>query len=185
MRTKREINNKKKSVVIILIIILVILAAALGIFILNRNNEPETTSKSPTAQSNYNSGGNHQNSSSGNVTQGGATDNNGKATNQSTSQSQWKTSDSGVIILKEPITPAVIKNGDEFSGVATNLDKIEYRLVDNAAGVIAQGELNVVNDNFSGNLQFQTKGGLGRLDVYSYDSQGREINSVELTVTLQ
>jgi len=52
-------------------------------------------------------------------------------------------------------------------------------------GVISQGIIQVVNGKFSATVNFPSHSNSGRLDVYSTDSNGKEINEVQLNVTLQ
>lgn len=183
MRVHKKIKSKKLVIMIIVIIAVLGVGGYFGFQIIQKANQPKTTSRSVTAQSNYTSGDNKTNSSSNDASQGGATDNNGKVSgDQTTIESDWKKSDSGVVILKEPIGGNTIKSGDEFSGTASGLDSVEYRLVDDTAGVIAQGEVSVVNGSFSGNLQFKPRSSSGVFKVYSFNAQGQEINSSEIEV---
>jgi Flp pilus assembly protein TadG len=184
IKNKKSISKKR---IIIASVLIVLFGSGIAFSYMyyhqNSNQIAKTTSTTPTAQSNYTKGDNRQNANSNTVTQGGAIDNSGK-TSSTSEQSQWKVSDSGVITLKQPLSGSTLKSGDELSGAAT-LDKVQYRLVDNQTGVIAQGALNVVNGNFSGTLQFRAQSGSGILVIYSFDGQSREINRVEIPVTLQ
>lgn len=74
-----------------------------------------------------------------------------------------------------------MKPGGDVYGVAT-VDKVQYRLIDNTAGVISQGFINVVNGNFSAAITFKPYASTGRLDVYSLDANGREVNEVQVPV---
>jgi hypothetical protein len=173
-KTKKPVNTSRKIIILIAIIIVASLAVGVWhVLSVRTDNTPSVTTHNNQQQS----------SNTGDMTQGGATDNSGKATTSSP-KNQWNISDSGVITLKVPISSAVLQNNGEISGSAT-IETIYYRLVDNAAGVIAQGSLNVVNGNYSGNLQFTSKSSDGKLVVYSFDNQGREINRVEIPVILK
>jgi cell division protein FtsI/penicillin-binding protein 2 len=172
-KIKKPVNISKKIIILIFIIIVAFITAGIWYTLSVRtDNTPSTTA--------HNS---QQSSNTGDITQGGAIDNNGKATTDS-QKDQWNISDSGAITLKTPASSATLQNGNEISGSAT-IDAIHYRLVDNAAGVIAQGSLNVVNDNYSGNLQFTSRGSNGTLVIYSFDNQGREINRIAIPVVLK
>jgi hypothetical protein len=124
-----------------------------------------------------------QNSSSGSTTQGGAIDKNGQSS-VSNPQKQWAISSSGSITLKQPINNMKLNTGDEISGSA-KVSKVQYRIVDDAIGVISQGELNVVSGEFAGSLQFHPKGTSGSLVVFSFDEQSREINEIEISVRFE
>ena len=186
IKNKNNIKHKKALIIGLIILAMLIAGVVLAIVFSKKNSDDSahTTSTAPAAQSNYTNGDSRENASSSTTTQGGATDNHGQSSSSSVDQTTWKTSDSGVITLKRPVSGSALKLGDELSGAAA-LDKIQYRLVDNAVGVIAQGSLSVVNGDFSGTLQFHAQSKTGLLVVFSFDSQGREINRVEIPVTLQ
>jgi hypothetical protein len=119
------------------------------------------------------------NSASSNA--GGATDTHGSIPASSDS-SQWTSSASGAITVKNPAPNSTLKNNDILSGSAKT-GAIHYRLNDNEVGVIAQGVLGVVNGNFSGTLHFTPHGTGARLDVFSTDDQGVEYNEVQINVS--
>lgn len=113
---------------------------------------------------------------------GGSTDTNGQ-TSATTDPSQWTTSSSGLVTVKQPIANSTLKSGDSLSGSAKNVSKVNWRLVDDKVGVIATGALNVVNGNFSGILHFNPQGNSGHLDVFSTNSQGVEYNEVRIDLS--
>ncbi len=112
--------------------------------------------------------------------QGTAIDTHGSQT--STDPKQWVTSKSGDITVKQPSANATIKPGAVVAGSA-KVNQVQYRLIDDQTGVIAQGPLSVVNGNFSGSLQFQAHSSGGRLDVFSFDPSGAEINEVQIIIS--
>jgi hypothetical protein len=116
----------------------------------------------------------------GGSTEGGAKDTNGTA-GASTDPGKWVVSQSGNITVKQPIANASLKSGGILSG-SSKLDKVNFRLIDSNVGVIAQGTLSVVNGNFSGTLSFTPQGATGRLDVFSTDAEGVELNEVQISV---
>ena len=73
---------------------------------------------------------------------GGSQDTNGTAIT-TTSPNQWITSQSGNITLKQPVANATLHDGDIISGSA-KVNKVNFRLIDNKTGVIAQGTLNII-----------------------------------------
>ena len=115
------------------------------------------------------------------IDQGGATDKSGQPTNVSTSPSQWSTSASGLTVLKTPIKGGTFKPGDSVSGTASG-DKVQFRLIDNSVGVIAQGPISVVNGTFTATVDFKAYSSSGRLDIFNVDPNGRETNEVQVTV---
>jgi hypothetical protein len=117
----------------------------------------------------------------GDRTIGGATDTNGSAS-ASSNASQWTVSKSGNITLKQPLPNTKLQPGDLISGSA-KVDRVNFRLIDDRIGVISQGALSVVNGNFSGTLNFTSHASTGRLDVFSTDSQGVELNEVQISVS--
>lgn len=125
--------------------------------------------------------GDHLISSTNSVAQGGgAVDQNGQATTN-TAPSQWITSSSGNITLKQPVANQTFKSGGTLAGSA-KIDQVQYRIIDNKVGKIAEGPINVVNGNFSAILKFTTNSTSGRIDVFSYNSSGAEINEVTASI---
>jgi len=110
-----------------------------------------------------------------------ATDNQGATPSSSTNSSQWTVSTSGLVTVKQPASNSLLKSGDSLFGSA-KVSQVQYRLIDNQVGVLAQGPLNVVDGNFSATLHFRAVANTGRLDVFSFDSQGAEVNEVQIPV---
>lgn len=184
---KKQARKQKSSFgrVLLLVILLLVLAGA-GYLVYHhyrRPQEAKTTSKEATAQNNYSSGKNRP-TSSGNASQGGAVDEHGNTTPPSSSESQWTTSSSGLITLESPITNGLLQSGDTIEGTA-KVSTVQYRLVDTDVGVLAQGPLSVVNGSFAGKIQFQPKATTGQLDIFSYDSEDDEINSIAIPVQFE
>lgn len=111
---------------------------------------------------------------------GGASDTGGQTTTPS-SGSQPITSASGNITVDQPSPNATISNGATLSGTAT-VSQVQFNLIDNNVGLIARGTLNVVNGKYSGTLNFNSSATSGRLDVFSTEPNGRQINEVEIAV---
>ncbi|HVX58689.1 MAG TPA: hypothetical protein VG964_03045 [Candidatus Saccharimonadales bacterium] len=134
----------------------------------------DNTSKAPAA------GNSSSKSTSTTLPQGGATDTHGQAA-PSTPASNWTTSSSGLLTLQSPAANSTLKSGDLLAGTA-KVDQIEYRLVDDQVGVLAQGSLSVVSGKFSGKINFSPKASTGQLDVFSYNASGAETNEVQVPV---
>lgn len=94
------------------------------------------------------------------------------------------TSESGVISVISPQPNSRLSSGDRLSGSA-NVERVQYRLIDNNIGVIAQGSLSVKEGKFSGAFDFNSQGTQGRLDIFSYSQEGIEENQVEIDVRLK
>jgi hypothetical protein len=116
--------------------------------------------------------------------QGTATDKNGQVPSSGVSDdpSQWSTSDSRLITVKSPLRNSTFKSGDTVTGATSVADQVQYRLVDNQAGVIGQGSINVVNGNFTASLNFTASGSSGSLDIFSTDQSGKESNEVQIPI---
>jgi len=169
----------------IISIILVCVVLATGAYLWHRHSEKpvaKTTSKQASAQSNFTKGGGHESSTNTGVTQGSATDNKGDA---SATQGETGTSSaSGEVTVVSPAKNGTLTSGDVVRGTATGASQVQYRLIDDNVGVIAQGGLGVVNGTFSGKLQFKAHASTGRLDVYTLNDQGQETNEVQLQIGL-
>lgn len=126
-----------------------------------------TTEKSPGADTNSSSDGR-------------AVDTHGQAST-STSSDQWVISKSGNLTVKQPIANGTLKSGGILSGSA-KVSEVHYRLIDSLKGVVAQGILSVTDGNFSGTLQFSASATSGRLDVFSTEPDGSEVNEVQIAV---
>jgi hypothetical protein len=114
--------------------------------------------------------------------QGTTTDKNGQTTGDvSNDPSKWATSTSGRITLKAPTNNGTLRSGGIITGSASG-GPVQYRLIDNQAGVISQGSISVVNGNFTASINFKPYASNGRLDVFNIDSTGRELNEVQVSV---
>jgi hypothetical protein len=141
--------------------------------------DAKTTSTAPTAQENF-TGGDNREARSQPQNEGTATDTGGIITEQP-AQDAWSVSSSGQITLYSPSKNSLFQNGDVISGAST-LSTVNFRLIDDVSGVIAEGSLGVVNGKFSGKFSFSTTGTNGRLDIFSIDTGGIENNNVEVPV---
>jgi hypothetical protein len=181
VQQKQKNNMTKRK----LLLSLVILAAVLIGIIWKLNHHPltstaKTTSKALTAQNNYSAGTSRPNSASTGNSQGGVVDTKGRDVNNA-SNSQSTPPSSAAITLTSPATGATVMPGDTVSGKAS-VSMVMFRLIDNDAGVIAQGQMTVVDGKFSGTLRFQPKSSTGQLDIYSTNSLGAEENEIQIPV---
>lgn len=166
-------------------ITLVLIVMAIAVFVLlevtNTTHIFHKSSKLATARSK-----DYKPSSPTSTNQGGAVDKKGAPTptTETTSSAQWTTSTSGVITLQQPVANTTVNSGDTLRGTAET-DTIQYRLVDDKVGIIAQGSLSVVGGKFSGVLQFNAHSTTGELKVFSIDPQsGAEINHADIKINL-
>jgi hypothetical protein len=111
---------------------------------------------------------------------GSSTDTRGQSSSN-TSASQWVSSASGAITVKQPLADTKFSDGSVLGGSA-KVGQVQYRLKDNNVGVISRGTLNVTDGNFSGIIHFSSQGTGGQLDVFSTDSQGVEYDEVQINV---
>ncbi len=182
-------KNKARHVKVkLLAVALVVVCVGVIAFLLIDNRQhPRVTTLSPvihqiTTQSTSSNTTSKSPSTSNGISQGTSTNNsNPSSTPVNTSESQWTTSQSGVITVKEPYNDQTISSGFTLTGTST-VNNVQYTLIDNDVGVISQGALNVVNGNFSAAINYQAYATSGRLDVYSTEPNGRQINEVEIMV---
>lgn len=99
-----------------------------------------------------------------------------------TPSSSWITSTSGLLTVKQPTSNATVQSGFSLVGTS-NESNVQYTLIDNSAGMISQGKINVVNGDFAAKISFKSYGPTGRLDVYNTDPNGKEINLVEIPLS--
>ena len=128
------------------------------------------------------SSGNKNPATNSTVSQGAATDKNGQTPTSgvSTDPSQWSTSSSRLITVKAPIRGSTFQSGDTVTGATSVASQVQYRLVDDQSGVIAQGSISVVNGNFTASLNFKASSSTGSLDIFSADQNGKETNEVQI-----
>jgi hypothetical protein len=175
-------TKNRKSIIAGLVAVLLIAGAAVWWFVLRDTTyDAKTTSKSITAQEGYTGGTSRGNGSASGNAQGGATDTRGNDVPENPGTTGTSSAD-GVVTVYSPAKDATLVNGDIITGAAKDLTKVQYRLVDNDTGVVAQGVLDVVDGKFSGVLNFAASSTTGSLEVFSFDSTGKEINSVEVKV---
>lgn len=180
-------KNKHKKVYIVIstiALILIVIAALeiLGITSLTKNESTEarTTSVQPTADEDFTDGTDRAPNTSSKQ-EGTVDDNGGDNSSAPPPASQWTTSPSGVITLYTPAANSILSAGDTVSG-KTSTPTVSFRLIDSVSGVIAQGELKVINGTFSGTFNFTTKATEGRLDIFSTSADGREQNNIEVPI---
>ncbi|MCA9348509.1 hypothetical protein KC867_03810 [Candidatus Saccharibacteria bacterium] len=196
-KSQSKINKNKKIILLLVAIVLVAIISFIAlhktgkISLFSQNNttesntedkEAQTTSNTPTAQAEYSEGderepGNtvHENrgSSAINDTQGNIPS--GISTNQPIS------SNSGEITVYSPVKESLLRSGQVVAGAST-LPRVTYRVIDNVSGMIAMGELSVVNGKFSGTIDFDTSSQDGRLDIFATRPDGSEYSVIEVPI---
>lgn len=186
----RSLNAKK-----ILIIVPIVVAVALVLIFIrirtDRNktqttqnpstSTAQTTSKQPSAQSTFSSGGPRKEATQSNLNEGTVTDNKG-VVSATPAESTWsKSPDGSSIIVYTPTQNQILSSGQTLSGAST-ASQVNFRLIDNVSGVIAQGSITVVDGKFSGTFNFTTTGTQGRVDVFTANAEGVESNNVAIPV---
>lgn len=185
---KQPLNTKKshkKRLLWLLVIItpLVVGAVAYAYHQATKPKPAKTTSTAKTAQNNYHDGDNRPNDvGTGGTSQGGAIDNKGEAPSSPSGGGATITSDSGVITVKGIAANSLLSNGDALYGTSTSQGVVNFRVIDEEVGMVAQGTLQIVNGSFSGKLAFTPHANTGRLDVYTTNSMGEEENNLEIPV---
>lgn len=190
----------KKFVVITIVVILAAAATITGLELTNTTHifhgKPAANTivtagrQLPAGQSNSspNSSTHTSNTGSPSVTSsdGFATNNNSRGQQSSTTNSsQWITSASGVITVKQPSANATLSSGATLSGSTTSAGPIHFVLLDNTTGQIAQGMLNVTNGDFSGQINFSAQSANGQLNVFTTTPDGREQNIIQIGVNFR
>ena len=124
-----------------------------------------------------------QPTSSVNIT--GDTDEHGaQVSNTPTNSSDWSISTSGLITVKLPSANGTFTSGDTIEGSAQS-GPVFYTLIDNQEGEISQGEISVVNGNFTASVQFTHIASGGQLDVFNTTTgqyNGKQENVVQIPV---
>lgn len=186
--SKNPIKYAKKRPILAATSVAVAIGLGVGIAMAlnNGNNSDSQNISSPTTNTG-NSANNKKsqpsrNGSSSTLVQGGAIDTKGTGVPSSTT-TPTATSSSGLISLYTPSSSSTLRSGDVISGTA-KVNPVHYRLVDDEVGVIAQGSLTVVNRKFSGTIHFLPHASSGQLDLFSYNSDGVEVNSIRINLSL-
>lgn len=109
----------------------------------------------------------------------GITDTEGKNVNASNS---GVSSDSQNITLYNPVKNQRLKSGDSITGKAST-QTVYYRISDDINGMISNGQLKVVDGKFSGIINVNTSAKNGTFEVYSFNTEGQEINNINIEVT--
>lgn len=191
-RKRKDLNRLRILILLLLVAIGLVLAILQLTNVIHVFNNPAakinviktagTTTPSPKSDvsSSIPPSGTSSSNGSNNLSQGAFKDTTGTAAT-TTSPSQWIVSQSGNITVKQPIVNSTLQSGAVISGSA-NVSQVNFRLIDNQVGVIDQGMLNVSSGNFSGILYFQSHAASGRLDIFSTEPNGAEINEIQISV---
>lgn len=181
--------NKKIILILVLIVVIVFIltiyfASKKGYlfrFTENKNEQQTTTTSDlPSAQPEFTSDDEREpgNSNSENKGSSDITDNYGQIT---VKNNDPLSSETGEIVVYSPIKNSVIKKGEEISGTSS-LEYVEYRVIDDISGLIANGRLKVVSGKFSGTIDFETSAINGRLDLYGVKADTSEFSNVEVPI---
>lgn len=190
----RTIQNKKTDARKIILIFAGILAlACIALVILEKTrvtnfirlnpqaaSQPnKTTSTAPSAQEDFQGGGDRSPVQT-TPKEATATDNNGSI-GSIPPESQWTTATSGAITVYNPAKDSLFSSGQALTGKATS-DKVSFRLVDTTSGVIASGDIRVIDGKFSTTFSFTTSAEAGRIDIFTANADGVESNNIKIPV---
>lgn len=177
------------SVILLTLVILSVLEKTGVINLYKKNSvsltdspDAKTTSDVPSAQESFTGGEEREpgNTLQENAGSGDVLDRNGLIA-PDVDMSNPTTSATGEISVFKPGTNTTISDGAVLAGQST-LSKIAYRLIDSVSGVIANGELNVVDGKFSGIIKFTTAASEGRIDIFGTKSDLSEFSNIEIPV---
>lgn len=186
MKQKKQTKNQKTSKVAVILIIVAVMAIAAGtafyFYKKRQNNDAKTTSTSKTAQEDYQEGKARESAQSGGASQGGVTDTSGTTQQPPADTSVGTTSTSGAITVWQPVGGSMIGTGETIRGKAS-VPVVQFRIVDDQVGVIAQGELKVVGGVWSGIMNYKSRGQTGSIQVFSFNDQSVEENNISIPVT--
>ena len=182
MQSSRRPKGKKTGAILATVLVVLLVVACVLYYKKHHSNNAKTTSTAKTAQNDYNDGRERPtNGGDTGTNQGGATDNKGGT--QTTPGESSVTSDSGAITVKGLAKNDLLADGYDLHGTTTaDVSTVQFRVIDDTVGVVAQGSLSVVDGVFSGTLHFSPKASSGRVDVFSFDSASSEINNIEIPV---
>ncbi len=179
-KSYRRRNGQQRTLKLILFILVLIVLAVLILELTNtthffhkQNPTGTTTQTAPSIKSN------NPSTSGGSIQESNITDKQGQG-QVTTPSSQWATSSSGLITLKQPTSGSTLKSGDLIAGSA-KVTQVWYRLVDNQAGQIGQGPINISGGKFSANISFKASSSTGHLDIFSFQD-GKEANEISINL---
>ncbi len=178
--TKTKKNAIKYSLIIVLI---VIIAGVLYFFYIRKSNNTNHSSNSFVPKGAISKPTNHNLANGNSSNYGGVSKQNNYSTSPSLPPpSAWKSSSNNVITLQSPIDGSTIKSGLSLIGLAS-VSQVQFLLIDNSVGQIAQGSLNVVNGKFDGTISFTPHSNSGILQLYySNPNNGAEEDIININV---
>lgn len=185
VKNKKVKESKKKYLVIVMIILaagIVIASRAISIENKDQNNfenTANTTSTAATAQPDFNDGTERE-AVVNNTNEGTVTDTSGNFSVDNGTEASLRSGD-GKISLLVPTKDSIIRSSDAISGFS-EYPAVSFRLIDDVSGVIARGELQVVDGKFSGEFNFSSNASRGRLDVFSANPDGTEESNLSVDI---
>jgi len=184
-RSKRKSLATRKFLALAGLILLAALGGILYLVLHHTNSMNLASGGQYTAKGSTSKPTSHQVTPTSNngSNEGGVVDKNGQTTGNLPPAAQWVSSSSGNITLQQPSPNAVVRSGDSLSGLA-KVSNVQFILSDSSVGLIAQGNLNVVNGKFDGILQFTPHSNSGKLEVYYPNpNNGAEEDIIEINVS--
>lgn len=192
VKNKQTTHTKRSYTIPLLVVLVLIIGAAAGFFVMKRNDSRTSSSngsdvkvpdqeKIKTAQPDFTDGGDRDVVSDPDKKGNGEVTDNQGVIDAVPDQSQWSRSSTGAIAVYTPAKNEKLVSGQKISG-ESSAGNVTFRLIDNVSGVIASGEIAVVDGKFSGTLNFTTSATEGRLDILTFTEDGREANNVEIPI---
>lgn len=166
-RKNYQSKNGKKVIILLLIVIILVVLASIVLYWHDHSKTTPTPATSASVSVSKKTTPTSQTppASNNSTGQGGVIDQNGQTSGALPPSSDWVSSSNGAITLQQPSANTVLQSGATLSGTA-NVNNVQFILSDNSVGLIAEGNLNVVNGKFSGILKFTPHAKTGTLEVY-------------------
>jgi len=186
----KSINKKINKYLLLMLFVAIVVLLVYGFvaFKIPKTSKPKTTAKNTNAvnvkkaQKNTNSEDKKLvNNSSSKKFNFNDTNGNDRS---SSSPSKWTGSQDGKILLKQPAQSQLVGNSFSIIGIAYS-DNLNFRVIDESSGVLGQGRLNIVNNNFSSSIQLEPKSKNGRLDVFSVRDDGTENSEIQIELVFK
>ena len=192
--TKKPLSSRRKTLLLSLVAVLLFAGGAFAYTELSsRGDEKPETAESPAASDDFEADNDRNigerlersGSTTDTSTDSDQSDDNEAGDNNHRQDSTTAiSSGSGNITVTSPSQNSTFNSGDSLRGHA-KVDRVHYRLIDNAVGVVVEGSSRVNSDGqFSAKFDFDSPGNKGRIDVFTVDENGIESDYVLIDVKL-
>ena len=161
-------NKKTKKFTYFVILVLLIAVVAIFIIVYNKNSRSSSTNNKNSfiPKGSTSRPTNHNITNSGSHNYGGVVDQPGSQSGFSLPPSnEWTSSSNNEITLQYPVKTTAFASGDQIVGLSS-VSPVNFIIVDNSVGQIAEGDLNVVNGKFNATVKFTAHSNSGELQIY-------------------